>query len=62
MKPKKQNKNKKHFVRLNSKPESVPPVMPWWDMVLLLFIKGIIQEFKHQIDTNSNKFNHMKRK
>ena len=36
--------------------------MPWWDMVLLLFIKGIIQEFKHQIDTNSNKFSHMKRK
>ena len=37
-------------------------LMPWWDMVLLLFVKGIIQEFKQQIDTNSNKFNHTKTK
>ena len=35
-------------------------LMPWWDMVLLLFVKGIIQEFNQQIDTNSNKFNHTK--
>ena len=35
-------------------------LMPWWDMGLLLFVKGIIQEFKQQIDTHSNKFNHTK--
>ena len=37
-------------------------LMPWWDMGLLLFVKGIIQEFKQQIVTNSNKFNNSKNK
>ena len=48
--------------RFKNESSSSLKFMPWWDMVLLLFVKGIIQEFKQQIDTNSNKFNHTKTK